>query len=78
MALRAVVFDFDGVIVNSEPLHYRALHDAQLVGGYRAALAEARHVQTGAGGDRSQKKVERCRLWAVLVGDHRVPVPRRR
>ena len=28
MALRAVVFDFDGVIVNSEPLHYRALHDA--------------------------------------------------
>jgi beta-phosphoglucomutase len=30
MALRAVVFDFDGVIVNSEPLHYRALHDALL------------------------------------------------
>ncbi len=30
MALRAAVFDFDGVIVNSEPLHYRALHDALL------------------------------------------------
>ena len=30
MALRAVVFDFDGVLVNSEPLHYRALHDALL------------------------------------------------
>jgi beta-phosphoglucomutase len=30
MALRAVVFDFDGVIVNSEPLHSRALHDALL------------------------------------------------
>ena len=30
MTLRAVVFDFDGVIVNSEPLHYRALHDALL------------------------------------------------
>jgi beta-phosphoglucomutase len=30
MALRATVFDFDGVIVNSEPLHYRALHDALL------------------------------------------------
>ena len=28
MALRAAVFDFDGVIVNSEPLHYRALRDA--------------------------------------------------
>jgi beta-phosphoglucomutase len=28
MALRAAVFDFDGVIVDSEPLHFRALHDA--------------------------------------------------
>jgi beta-phosphoglucomutase len=26
--LRAVVFDFDGVIVDSEPLHFRALRDA--------------------------------------------------
>jgi len=25
--LRAIVFDFDGVIANSEPLHYRAFHD---------------------------------------------------
>ena len=23
----AVVFDFDGVIANSEPLHFRAFHD---------------------------------------------------
>jgi HAD superfamily hydrolase (TIGR01509 family) len=28
MGLRAVVFDFDGVIVDSEPLHFRSLHDA--------------------------------------------------
>ena len=28
MPLRAAVFDFDGVIVNSEPLHYRSLRDA--------------------------------------------------
>ena len=28
MTLRATVFDFDGVIVNSEPLHFRALRDA--------------------------------------------------
>jgi beta-phosphoglucomutase len=28
MALRAAVFDFDGVIVDSEPLHYRSLRDA--------------------------------------------------
>jgi beta-phosphoglucomutase len=31
MSLRAIVFDFDGVIANSEPLHFR---------GYRDALAE--------------------------------------
>jgi beta-phosphoglucomutase len=28
VALRAAVFDFDGVIVDSEPLHYRSLRDA--------------------------------------------------
>ena len=33
MALRAAVFDFDGVIVDSEPLHYRSLHDALLEDG---------------------------------------------
>ena len=27
MALRAIVFDFDGVIANSEPLHFRAFRD---------------------------------------------------
>ena len=30
MALRAAVFDFDGVIVDSEPLHYRSLREALL------------------------------------------------
>src|SRR5262245_11771486 len=25
--LRAIVFDFDGVIANTEPLHYQAFHD---------------------------------------------------
>lgn len=30
MALRAVVFDFDGVIVDSEPLHFRSLREALL------------------------------------------------
>jgi beta-phosphoglucomutase len=33
MGLRAAVFDFDGVIVDSEPLHFRALHDALLADG---------------------------------------------
>jgi beta-phosphoglucomutase-like phosphatase (HAD superfamily) len=27
VTVRAIVFDFDGVIANSEPLHYRAFHD---------------------------------------------------
>ena len=27
MPLRAIVFDFDGVIANSEPLHFRAFRD---------------------------------------------------
>lgn len=31
--MRAVLFDFDGVLVNSEPLHYRALRDALLPEG---------------------------------------------
>ena len=27
MALRAIVFDFDGVLANSEPLHFAAFRD---------------------------------------------------
>src|SRR3954451_18525447 len=37
MSLRAIVFDFDGVIANSEPLHFR---------GYRDVLAEEGIVLT--------------------------------
>jgi beta-phosphoglucomutase len=33
MPLRAAVFDFDGVIVDSEPLHFAALRDALLADG---------------------------------------------
>jgi beta-phosphoglucomutase len=36
--LRAVVFDFDGVIVNSEPLHFRALQEA--LAGFGLAISE--------------------------------------
>ena len=39
MSLRAIVFDFDGVIANSEPLHFR---------GYRDVLAEEGVVLTEA------------------------------
>ena len=37
--LRAIVFDFDGVIANSEPLHFRAFRDVLAERG--VALAEA-------------------------------------
>ncbi len=40
MALRAAVFDFDGVIVDSEPLHFRALHDALLADGVTISSEE--------------------------------------
>jgi beta-phosphoglucomutase len=40
MALRAAVFDFDGVIVDSEPLHFRSLHDALLTEGVEITREE--------------------------------------
>jgi HAD superfamily hydrolase (TIGR01509 family) len=38
MSLRAIVFDFDGVIANSEPLHFRAYRD--VLAGHHVALTE--------------------------------------
>lgn len=32
--MRAVLFDFDGVLVDSEPLHFRAMHDALVAEGF--------------------------------------------
>ena len=40
MALRAAVFDFDGVIVDSEPLHFRSLRDALLPEGVEISEEE--------------------------------------
>ena len=40
MPLRAVVFDFDGVIVDSEPLHFRSLRDALSPDGVRITEEE--------------------------------------
>ena len=40
MALRAVVFDFDGVIVDSEPLHFRSLRDVLLTEGVQITEEE--------------------------------------
>jgi beta-phosphoglucomutase len=44
MPLRAVIFDFDGVLVNSEPLHFRTLRDILLPEGI--AIDEDEYVQT--------------------------------
>jgi beta-phosphoglucomutase len=41
---RAAVFDFDGVIVDSEPLHYRALRDALQPEGVAISEEEYRHI----------------------------------
>jgi beta-phosphoglucomutase len=40
MPLRAVIFDFDGVIVNSEPLHYRAMREALIPEGITITTEE--------------------------------------
>jgi beta-phosphoglucomutase len=44
VALRAAVFDFDGVLVDSEPLHYRALRDALRPEGVEIGEEEYVHV----------------------------------
>ena len=44
MALRAAVFDFDGVLVDSEPLHYRSLRDALRPEGVEISEEEYLHV----------------------------------
>jgi beta-phosphoglucomutase len=38
--MRAVLFDFDGVLVNSEPLHYRALRDCLMPEGVEISQGE--------------------------------------
>src|SRR2546423_11980893 len=40
---QAVMFDFDGVIVNSEPLHFLAFHD--VLHAERIELSEAEYYQ---------------------------------
>ena len=40
---RAVMFDFDGVIVNSEPLHYLAFHD--VLASEKIELTESQYYQ---------------------------------
>jgi beta-phosphoglucomutase len=38
--MKAVIFDFDGVLVNSEPLHFRAMRDALVPEGFTITTEE--------------------------------------
>ena len=49
MSLRAIVFDFDGVIANSEPLHFRAFRDVLARAGVE--LTEQQYYSTYLGFD---------------------------
>jgi beta-phosphoglucomutase len=40
MPMKAVIFDFDGVLVNSEPLHFRAMRDALVPEGFTITTEE--------------------------------------
>src|SRR5829696_6965961 len=40
MPMRAVIFDFDGVLVDSEPLHYRALRESLVADGIHISAEE--------------------------------------
>ncbi|HEY6553308.1 MAG TPA: HAD family phosphatase [Vicinamibacteria bacterium] len=40
LAMRAAIFDFDGVIVDSEPLHFRSMQEALLTEGIEITEAE--------------------------------------
>jgi len=40
MAMKAVIFDFDGVIVDSEPMHYRALRESLVADGITITAEE--------------------------------------
>jgi beta-phosphoglucomutase-like phosphatase (HAD superfamily) len=67
MPLRAIVFDFDGVIANSEPLHYRAFRD--VLAGVGIGLTEEEYYGRYLGFDdvASYEAIarDRGRTWSV-------------
>jgi beta-phosphoglucomutase len=63
--VRAVVFDFDGVIANSEPLHFRAFRDVLAGEGITLTEAEYYDRYLGYNDERAFREigVERGRRW---------------
>jgi len=90
MPLRAAVFDFDGVIVDSEPLHFRALRDALLPEGVeiteeeyvrvylahddRAAIQKALEHHVGRADPRWIDRVEARKIGIFAEMLHEIPV----
>jgi HAD superfamily hydrolase (TIGR01509 family) len=63
--VRAVVFDFDGVIANSEPLHFRAFRDVLAAEGITLTEADYYERYLGYNDERAflEIGVERGRAW---------------
>jgi beta-phosphoglucomutase len=63
--VRAVVFDFDGVIANSEPLHFRAFHDVLAAEGVALTEADYYARYLGYNDERAFREIgaERGRRW---------------
>lgn len=63
--MKAVVFDFDGVIANSEPLHYRAFRDVLEAEGITLTEAEYYQRYLGYNDQRAFQEIaaERNRSW---------------
>ena len=90
MPLRAAVFDFDGVIVDSEPLHCRALRDALLPEGVeitddeyvrvylahddRAAIQKALDRHVGRADPERVDRIETRKIGLFAAMLHEIPV----
>jgi HAD superfamily hydrolase (TIGR01509 family) len=63
--IRAVVFDFDGVIANSEPLHFRAFHDVLAAEGFTLTEADYYARYLGYNDERAFREIgaEQGRQW---------------
>ena len=59
--IRAVVFDFDGVIANTEPLHFQALRD--VLAQQAVALTEAEYYDRYLGYDDVEACIGIPGLW---------------
>ena len=75
--MRAVLFDFDGVLVDSEPLHFRAMREALVAEGFTIGQEEYwRHLL--AHDDRTAIRIALERHGAAFDGERIEAVTRRK